>query len=304
MKIQTKSPCTRLFPHYPFKGPLSFCFGPDSTLLIIDELDHAALLFDPEGKPIWKKGSGNTSLFRYPSDCAFAKNLFWITDRHHHRISLLDLKGNECGWAGSYGTADDSFMEPFGIAVSDEGKAFVADSGNQKIKVLRYSPGEAPQFETPIGIPGPGKEYYRSPFFRNQAVYRGWKTSQSRFLTLESMLFRSDFSLGNLEDPRGIALMKDSIVTADLSGKIQFFGFDGKLLRSLSGQPYPFWLDVFENQLYFSSEFSDTIRKIDQTGSVTDFFKADFEIGKFKITPKEIIFISPWEKLVYKQSLG
>ncbi|EKD26924.1 MAG: hypothetical protein ACD_79C00967G0002 [uncultured bacterium] len=282
-------------------GPLSLCLGPENTFLVIDEFNHEIILFDSQGKIIWRKGAfGNGAQeFNYPVDCDYGAGYFWIVDRFNSRVCAYDVNGTFIFDFGKNKNTQGALFDPFGIAVSDD-VIFVSDIEHQKIKSYTIK-GE---FISEFGQSGPGKEYYESDFFRNQQVYKKWLSSQTRFSTIETKFFQSGFSVGNIELPKGIKIFEDKIIFADLSGRVQIFSFEGLLLKSYILNKYPQWVETYLGKIYVSKEFSNEIEII-ENDKIICFAKLEHEVGKFKfVNANEIIYISPWEKKIYKERIN
>lgn len=59
-----------------------------------------------------------------------------VTDYVNHKVFEYDLKGNQMFELGSEGSLDEQFLGPQGLAVDKHGYIFVADSANNRVKVL------------------------------------------------------------------------------------------------------------------------------------------------------------------------
>ena len=295
MSLKKSSVEQELFKYRSFKGPLSFCRDDQGCFLISDELDHAVCLFDPEEKCLWRKEG-----FHYPSDCLYSEGLFWVADRYHHSLKAFDRQGNEllnvCPKKDNY----FSLVEPFGITSANH-HIYVTDAGNATFKRLELKEGAVVE----LGIPGPGVDYYSSPLFKKQSVYKRWFESQTRFYTLETMFFKSGFTLGNLENPRGIASCGEwGIAVADISGYIQLFDDLGHLKRHFKIEGYPQWLYYEHGLLFYSAEISNRIKILSLKGKEETEIALSHEIGKFVLySGGELIYIAPWEKKMFKVHL-
>lgn len=295
MKRKKPSFQKELLESVSFKGPLSFCRDEGECLFITDELDHSVSLFGPEDQCLWQvKG------LHYPSDCLYSEGLFWVTDRYEHSVKAFDRLGKESFSRAPKNGNHFSLMEPFGIAAG-KNCFYVTDAGNSNFKCLQGREGAVTEY----GLPGPGVDYYSSPLFKKQRVYRRWLQSQTRFYSLETMFFKSGFSLGNLENPRGIACCGEGeIAVADLSGYIQVFDEAGSLKRHFKIEGYPQWLQYHQGLLYYSSEFSKQIRAVNREGNEEMQISLEHETGKFFLySPDELIYIAPWERKLFKVHL-
>ena len=284
-----------LFESVSFKGPLSFCRDEENCFFIVDELDHSVSLFGPDEKCLWQvKG------LHYPSDCLYSEGLFWVIDRYHHSLKAFDRQGKELQTRAPKKGGAFSLTEPFGIAAGKD-CFYVTDAGSSTFKCLQGPEDPVTEY----GIAGPGVDYYSSPLFKKQSVYKTWLRSQTRFYTLETMFFKSGFTSGNIENPRGIACCGEwGIAVADLSGYIQVFDEKGDLKKHFRIEGCPQWLQYDEGILFYSKEFSNRIEAISLDGKEETEITLAHEIGKFTLYSRdELIYIAPWEKKIFKVQL-
>lgn len=52
------------------------------------------------------------------------------------RVDVYDLEGNQIDQFGGFGGDPGKFIDPFGIALDDDGNVYVADKGNARIQVF------------------------------------------------------------------------------------------------------------------------------------------------------------------------
>jgi sugar lactone lactonase YvrE len=134
----------------------------------------------------YKDGKGTDAMFNAPSGIAVdSRNNLYVADTLNHVIRKISANGTVttiAGTAGEAGYMDASvkralFNSPMGIAVSEDGTIYVADTGNHRIRVIRGNrvttlagtvaqidqdgepwgdfldgPGDAAMFNIPIGI--------------------------------------------------------------------------------------------------------------------------------------------------------
>jgi len=142
--------------------------------------NSAIYISDGQNDKIWMLNGGSLSVFAEgldtPSGLAFDKagNLI-VADSGSHTIKSLDAKGSVttlAGVANRAGFADGEaasalFNAPIGIAVAADGKIYVTDTYNDRIRVIEHGKvstlagglkgyadglGEAAKFDTPSGI--------------------------------------------------------------------------------------------------------------------------------------------------------
>ena len=102
--------------------------------------------FAGTGKAGYQDGSKKVAQFNYPSAMAIdAANNLYVADTMNHVIRKITPQGDvstvggrfaeEGGWADG-DAAEARFNEPMGIALDDEGRIYVADSGNHLIRLI------------------------------------------------------------------------------------------------------------------------------------------------------------------------
>ncbi len=145
-----------------FDGPFAIAAADDSTFFVADARNCALRkLTTMPGCSVATVGprdcpslvpERNMSQLLYPSGVAAARDwatsgVVYATDRGNHRVAALDSEGRLTNVAGSgmKGYADGlggaaSFNGPDGIAVDSHGRLFVADSANNRIRLLVREP--------------------------------------------------------------------------------------------------------------------------------------------------------------------
>ncbi len=95
-------------------------------------------------------GVGTQASFNLPSGLAFSDGQLYVTDTENNTIRKIDLASGAvttiAGAAGEGGLVDGNasearFAEPEGIALSNDGKLYIADTDNNAIRVLSLSTG-------------------------------------------------------------------------------------------------------------------------------------------------------------------
>ncbi len=93
-----------------FNQPRGLAVGPDNQIYVVDSDNHRIQVFDVDGDYLREWGSL----------CQLATGL-----------GCVDPDGN-----GPLATGDGQFQEPWGIAVDDSGKVYVADTWNHRVQVF------------------------------------------------------------------------------------------------------------------------------------------------------------------------
>jgi len=136
-----------------FNRPSDVAIGSGGNLWILDGANHAVRIVIQQnvytvagnGQPGHVNGSIAQAMFNRPSAMAVHSNGdVFIADSGNHVIRRVDARGNVTTIAGVpevYGHNDGQASEalfngPAGIAVDDEGRIFVADTGNHLIRMI------------------------------------------------------------------------------------------------------------------------------------------------------------------------
>ena len=133
--------------------------APDGAVWCVDDGDHTARKFDPEGGLLLTLGTSGrasdtgydgktvTSIarggppFNRPTNLAVAPSGdVYVTDGYGNaRVHRFSAKGELLGSWGEPGIGPSQFMLPHGIAVHDDGRVFVADRENDRIQIFTPS---------------------------------------------------------------------------------------------------------------------------------------------------------------------
>jgi len=124
----------------------------DGRIFIVDSQNHSVRMIDGDSVYTFAgryagfaDGDFEAARFNNPTDiAAYTDGRFVIADTGNHSIRLLDNDGNVSTIAGAGnepGFADGPLSEarfngPMGVAVSQDGRIFVADTGNHLIRVI------------------------------------------------------------------------------------------------------------------------------------------------------------------------
>ena len=286
------------------QGPSSFNILPDSSIIVADECDNKLKIFSLDGSFVKVKNLDKNA-FHYPIDVISRNDILYITDKYNHRIIAIDMSGKILWIAGGYGKAKGKLKEPYGITFIDEETLAISDSGNARIVFYSIN-GTFVDF---FGRKGIGKEYYESISFKTKVIYKLWNNSVSRFQTIDTNFIDSGFDIGTLESPKGITCNNDKIYVCDYSGRLQVFSVKGELLKTYYQNreygenlfSYIQWIEVINNNIYFTRELGNSIYVIEKDGSINTFFQyKGHYIEKFHFHDEYIYFMSPWERKLFR----
>jgi len=140
------------------------------NLLVADSHYQQLLVYSPSGELLKKilgtLGEGNLGPFQYVADVAEdTDGNLYVTEfgnEEQARVRKLTAEGSHIATWGTHGSGPGQFLRPRGVAVSDNGELYVADSSNHRIqvfdlngKLLRYwgSSGTGPdQMQYPYDV--------------------------------------------------------------------------------------------------------------------------------------------------------
>lgn len=128
----------------------------DLAIFVADAFNNKIRIIQPDGKVStlagnisrgYRNGPGSQALFYRPVSLALGadENVLYVSDLMNHRIRKIDLIGGTVSnFAGNGvqgfkdGEAEQaSFNEPFGITVDQNGTVYVADSQNNRIRMIK-----------------------------------------------------------------------------------------------------------------------------------------------------------------------
>jgi sugar lactone lactonase YvrE len=128
---------------------------------------HQVFKFSPDGKllmTLGKAGGGrDTAFFFEPNQVAVAANGdIFVAEGHSSqatstgRILKFDKTGKLLASWGKYGTGPEDYNQPHALAFDSQGRLFVGDRGNNRVKILDANTGKLLdtwyQFSRPSGI--------------------------------------------------------------------------------------------------------------------------------------------------------
>ena len=138
-----------------FMQPLGLALAPDGRLFVADADSNRIRVISADGATVstyagngvatHANGNTSTASFSHPEGLAFAPDgRLFVADSANNRIRVISADGatvSDYAGSGELGKADGStstasFSRPIGLAVAPDGRLFVADSVNARIRVI------------------------------------------------------------------------------------------------------------------------------------------------------------------------
>lgn len=135
-------------------GPAGVAFDGDGNLYISDQGHHRIVKVDANGvttlaggTPGSADGTGTAAQFQFPAGLAFCGGVLFVADEDNMEIRKVTLDGVVTTYAGGVAGlafADGSltearFLKPRHVACDQDGKLFVVDTGNERIRMITPS---------------------------------------------------------------------------------------------------------------------------------------------------------------------
>jgi len=268
-----------------FNRPSDVLMHPSGNLLVLDTMNHSLRIimednvftFAGNGVAGHGDGSGIDVLFNRPSAMTVCNdgNIF-IADSGNHVIRKIDVEGNVttiAGIAGERGHDDGVanialFNGPMGIAVDDDGRIFVSDTGNHLIRMI-----DDGVVTTIAGI----LLFEDDIVFANAQNANEWGDEPLGGMADGS----NDIAMFN--SPRGLAIFEDILIVADNGNhRIRAILPDGRVVTMAGGDHpghedgmldvaslhLPEGVHIFGDTLYVIDTGNNVIRKISNIGSM------------------------------------
>ncbi|MBC6935624.1 MAG: TIGR03663 family protein [Chloroflexi bacterium] len=127
--------------------PRQIAVGPDGKIYVAEEFNHRVSVFNPDGSlalSFGQQGGITGGVFERPNGIAVGPDgSLYVADTWNYRIQKFTPEGEfitAWGQRGEYGLAaqtepTDGFWGPRAVAVDAQGRVYVADTGNKRIRV-------------------------------------------------------------------------------------------------------------------------------------------------------------------------
>ena len=136
-------------------SPVDICSTGGLAIYAVDAANSRVLRFDRNLKHsyvLYKRDSAENRLFSSFSGLAFDKTTgdLFITDRDTGALIRIDMLGGTIKSMGAFGSGKESFKEPAGLDVSDDGTIFIADKGAGAVAILSHFGAEIRYIESKV----------------------------------------------------------------------------------------------------------------------------------------------------------
>ena len=120
-----------------FEHPAFICIGENDAIIVSDTNNDCVRIFDKDGKfqrQFGRSGSGKGELKR-PFGVAADKEHILVVDSGNRRIQVFTKDGQ---FVSMMESTEDPFEQPRGMAITEDGHAYIADRDNHCIKKFKY----------------------------------------------------------------------------------------------------------------------------------------------------------------------
>jgi DNA-binding beta-propeller fold protein YncE len=236
-----------------FANPYDVAVSRDGRIFVLNRCDPARaaairvgiMTLDEAYLGEFGKGFGSgDGQFAWPVAMAFdSQDHLYITDEHHHRISIFDSAGTFLGKWGVAGSAAGQLNGPAGIAIDADDHVYIVDQNNARIQkfttngtYLRHwgtAGADHGQFNLPWGVAVDAEGTVYVADWRNDRIQKF--TPDGQFL---ASFGESGHGEGQFHRPSGVAVDADGYMyVADWGNeRVQVLGPDGSFQLLLRGQ--------------------------------------------------------------------
>ncbi|WP_435016767.1 NHL repeat-containing protein [Tundrisphaera sp. TA3] len=129
-------------PDFNVDGPSGVSFDRQNRLLVADTHFYRVLVFSAEGKLLLQIGDGvqgsTPGRFTYPCDVVTDRaGNFYVADYgENDRVQVFSPEGKWLRQWGGHGFEPGQFLRPRALAIDDQDRIYVADSGTHRIQVF------------------------------------------------------------------------------------------------------------------------------------------------------------------------
>ncbi|MBN2494328.1 MAG: hypothetical protein JXR96_07060 [Deltaproteobacteria bacterium] len=276
-----------------FSEPRGLCAHPSGGVVVGDRANHAIRLVAADGSTSTLAGTGEPGADEGPGDqarfhepcgvCPALDGAVLVADSGNHRIRRIDALGEVSCLAGSGftgfldGPAEQArFTLPEGVAASADGRVFVADTGNDCIRLV--SGGQVSTWAGQCQSPG------TADGDRATAQFHG---------PTDLLLLEDGALLVSEQGSHRIRLVSaDGELVSTLAGSGVYDDLDGPLATAAFKRPAGLLAEA-GGLSYLAADYGNRIRRIDPAGDQVSTAIGSGEPGFVSGPPESARFLHP-----------
>lgn len=262
--------------------PQDLSFGPDGDAYVLDWNNHKIRAVRPDGTMQIVAGSGVlgdgpegpavAAAFNHPTNITFAADgTMVIAAWHNSRIEAVDAAGNlsfMCGdgtrsFAGDGGDCAVAKLDlPSSVAYDSQGRLYISDMANQRIRRVTDGIIESWGFAGTAGYSGDGGPVSAAEMHatKGQAAYPA-----NRIVIVDDVLYLTDTENHRV---RSVDLATDTIDCIAGNGEASYGGDGGDALSASLRAPRDVAMG-WDGELYIADTDNHCVRRIDPDGTIT-----------------------------------
>ena len=210
-------------------SPLDVAVTEEGYLAVAEYKNHTVSLYAPIGGEIYSFGAagGTVEQLKDPSAVATRGDLLYVCEEGNGRVQKFSIsKLSLISKFGTKGQGNGQLSNPRGICIDPEGNVFIADTGNNQIKVFNSDDSFAYSFDCekhPWGVAFDQQGHLHVTTFGSDCI---------KVFTPEGTLLTS---YGTIKNPVGIAIDAEGYINVvDNSGTLFIYSADHALINQLS----------------------------------------------------------------------
>ncbi|HUG14913.1 MAG TPA: NHL repeat-containing protein [Thermomicrobiales bacterium] len=213
-------------------GASGIAIDGSGNVFVADTWNHRIQVFAADGTYLFGWGhfydarddpaatTQNPGAFYGPRGLALHDGLLFVTDTGNERVQVFQADGQFVTMFGAPGSGDDSLLEPVGIAVSEDGVVFIADSHNARI--ARYSTSGT--WLDPIPVETWLGQQFFEPYVAVTADGRVFASASTAGMVIEidlDTLVAIPRPAAEMRQPFGVAVSPDGLQLLVTDGVVQ-----------------------------------------------------------------------------------